>query len=345
VANLLISGVCNLRCPYCFAGHHLAEYRRRADSPFIALDVFEDRLDFLDRSGINEIRLIGGEPTLHPQFPEIIRRAAQRGKHIVVFSHGLMPERAAASLEALPVGRCTVLVNTNAARSPDGPGPKEHARRLAVLRRLGARAFPGFNIYAPDCSLDFLLPLVLETGCRKTIRLGLAAPTAGGDNVYLHPKQYPFVGAKIVRFARQAARSGIRVEFDCGFVRCMFSEADLDTLREAGADVGWRCSPVLDIDVTGQAVHCFPLANLAALPLDHAGTAGALRDELAARMQPYRAAGIYKTCSTCRRKQNGECTGGCLAVTMRRFRHEPIRIVVPQAETRAPADAPDVMMA
>lgn len=61
---------------------------------FISLADFTQRLDFLKRSNIHEIRLIGGEPTLHPQFPDLIRLAQQRGKHIVIFTHGLIARRA-----------------------------------------------------------------------------------------------------------------------------------------------------------------------------------------------------------------------------------------------------------
>jgi MoaA/NifB/PqqE/SkfB family radical SAM enzyme len=63
----------------------------KADSAptFIPLDIFEQRLDFLDRSGIDEIRLIGGEPTLHPQLPELIRHARAAGfEEVCVYTNG-----------------------------------------------------------------------------------------------------------------------------------------------------------------------------------------------------------------------------------------------------------------
>jgi len=328
MANLVVAGACNLKCAYCFAGDHMRALKDSAAAAFIALEAFEARLDFLDRSGIDEIRLIGGEPTLHPHFPELIRRARRRGKHIVVFSHGLLSARALACLEALSPDECTVLVNTNATRFPDGPKEEEQIRRRATLRRLGPRALLGFTIYRTDFRLDFLLPLVIETGCRKSIRLGLAQPSLSGSNVHLHPKQYPVVGRKIAAFARKAAGAGVKLEFDCGFVRCMFSSADLAALREAGADLGWRCNPILDVDLSGQVLHCFPLADKLQAPLTGSVDAASLRTALIAQAQPYRLAGIYKECSTCPFKASGECMGGCLAGTLRRFRHATIRVVV-----------------
>lgn len=340
MANLVVAGVCNLKCTFCFAPGEIllpqgdqgwpgAHRPRRSEAAFLALQAFEERLDFLDRSGIEEARFIGGEPTLHPQFPELVRRARLRNKHILVFSNGLIKAPALACLEVLPPEVCTVVVNLNATRHAWGPSPHEKARRYATLRRLGARALPGFTIYQADFDLDWLLPVILETGTRRAIRLGLAQPVLSGGNLFLHPKQYPAVGQKIVRLAEHAGEAGIRLEFDCGFVRCMFSDAGLDRLREAQAFTGWRCSPILDIGLDGQAMHCFPLGAKVRAPVEPGASARNLRETLAAQTEPFRAAGIYKECSTCAFKLRGECTGGCLSNTLLRFRHTPNRVIAP----------------
>lgn len=333
MANLTVTAVCNMRCPYCFATAHMQDIQQSQDETFISMAAFARQLDFLQRSQIDQVRLIGGEPTLHPQFPELVACARQRGMALLVFSHGLIPERALACLEALPESACLVLINTNATKAANGPTSAEMARRRQTMRRLGQRALPGFNIYTPHFDLDFLLPLIAESGCRRAVRLGLAQPIWNGNNRYLHPKHYPQVGTSIAQFARRAAGAGVRVEFDCGFVRCMFAEDDLVALQQAQADIGWRCNPILDVSMDGQAIHCFPLTGrvqtpLFAAPLSAAPNATALRAQLAAQTAPYRAAGIYRECSTCVFKQRGECTGGCLSQTMRRFHHDPFRVTV-----------------
>ena len=333
MANLTIADVCNLQCPYCFAATHMATMQDRSPSAFIALEAFDVMLDFLDRSGIDQARLIGGEPTLHPHFPELVRRARQRGKAILVFSNGLMPERVLACLEALAPEVCSVLINANATPRPGAVDANVTARQEQTIRRLGQRVLLGYTIYRPDVQLEPLLDLIETHNCHRAIRLGLAQPILGGDNAYLHPKQYPVVGHRIARFAPHAADQGVRLEFDCGFVRCMFASADLAILRQCGADVDWRCNPILDLTLDGQAVHCFPLAESVRIPAVTAADDTVLRQELAALHAPYRTAGVYRECSTCLFKQNNECTGGCLAATMRRFRNQPFRLVVPD-ETR-----------
>jgi hypothetical protein len=334
MANLVISDVCNLRCPYCFAQDYFQAPKRKSGGAFLSLEDFKARLEFLDRSGVESTRLIGGEPTLHPRFPEIISWARRRGKPILVFTHGLLSESVLDCLEHIPPQDCTVLVNMNATRDADNPDGREQERRRATLRRLGPRVKMGFNIYRLDFQLDFLLPVVDQTGCRGGIRLGLAHPILSGANRFLHPKQYAAAGRKIALFARKAAASGVRVEFDCGFVRCMFSDSDLDALRRAEADIGWRCNPIFDVDLEGRSVHCFPLAGMGEAPSIDGRTAAELRAILSEQTRAFRTAGVYRECSRCPRKESGECTGGCLAATIRRFRHTANRMTLPLKEER-----------
>jgi len=296
---------------------------------FLPLGSLQSRLDFLDRSGMDAVRLLGGEPTLHPRFAELVARARAAGKAVTVFSNGLMPPGALSCLADLPLGTCTVLVNVNEPAVGDGQGL---GRQRETLRRLGQRALIGFNIHRTDFSPGFLLDLIAETGCRPAIRLSMAQPSLSGANRYLHPNQYRAVAVKIVAFARAAAGAGVRLEFDCGFVRCMFSDEELEVLRAAEANVGWRCNPILDVDLEGQVLHCYPLARLGALPLTAEATAPALRAAFEAQTQPYRQVGVFAECSSCSFKAEGSCTGGCLAATIRRFRRTPFRLEMPARE-------------
>ena len=329
MANLVISERCNLACSYCFARSSMDEQRGSIPghaNPFIDLETFENWLDFLDRSNIDEIRLIGGEPSLHPRFQEVIQRAMKRGKHILIFTHGLLSKNALACLQVLPPDRVTVLVNMNASRHVRGPSLRENARRRVTLLRLGRRVQLGFTICQPDFDLDYLLPLIQETGCQKSVRLGIAQPVLDGRNQYLHPKQYISVGRRLAGWAERAGSAGVWVEFDCGFVRCMFSENDLERLRQVGAGIAYRCNPILDIGLNEKALHCFPLAGAFHTDLKLTLTADELRAILVEETRSYRLAGIYKECTACRYKVSGECMGGCLAAAIRRFQPAKINI-------------------
>jgi hypothetical protein len=330
MANLMISRVCNLHCIFCFAGQDAPQAGGGGEMNFVSTETYEAQLDFLDRSGIDEVRLIGGEPTLHPNFSQLVDIARNRNKQILVFSHGLIPESALICLEALPVKSCTVLINANASRWPAGPTQKEISRRRETLQRLGKRALLGFNIHGSDFELEPYFGLIQETGCQKVVRLGLAHPVSDGQNVFLHPKQYPFIGHKIVKFAKIAATYGIKLDFDCGFVRCMFSKDGLKELERLETDIFWRCNPILDLDINNQAFHCFPLRERFMVQVNPDSTAAECRDSLSQQVAVYRIAGIYQECSSCYYKQQDECIGGCLAHTVRRFCSGYARLKLPR---------------
>lgn len=343
MTNLVVSTLCNQRCAYCFTVDHLC--LPREDGPgerrqFLPVERLQERLDYLARSGIDRVRLMGGEPTLHPKFADLIARIRTTGRAVTIFSNGLMPAGALACLEALDPRECTVLVNVNEP-GPDLKG-RTYARQRATLRRLGRRAMLGFNIYRTNFRPEFLLELIAEAKCSPTIRLSMAQPALSGTNAYIHPNQYRAVAIALISFARLAADAGVRLEFDCGFVRCMFSAQDLQVLRAAEANFGWRCNPILDVDLEGNVLHCYPLARLVTLPLTPTGDAAALRSQFEARLRPYRQAGVFAECSSCSFRATSQCTGGCLAATIRRFRPTPLRVRLPESVAGAQRDACEV---
>lgn len=332
MANLIISNACSLHCSYCFARDYL-EASKVQPTPFLSIEAYKERLDFLARSEINEARLIGGEPTLHPQFAELLQYADERFPKIVVFSNGLISETALSALMSLPAEKVTVMVNASARNANGALTAPQQARRLAVMRCLGERAMIGYTIASVTDDLFPLEQLALDTGCRRSIRLGLAQPALVGRNAFLHPRSYPAVGEQIVAFAVQSARSKVRVELDCGFVRCMFSQQGIEALNEADAYVAWNCNAVLDIDLDGQVGHCFPLAGRFLLPLRNEDRAQDLRERFAPMVRPYRTAGIYPECSSCTLRRTESCTGGCLALTLRRFQPASFSVDLPASHS------------
>jgi MoaA/NifB/PqqE/SkfB family radical SAM enzyme len=72
---------CNLSCHHCFSGRHGGQ----DDLPLTILDrvLAEARL-----VGFDEISFTGGDPTVHPQFAEVIRRTAGAGYQFGLVTNG-----------------------------------------------------------------------------------------------------------------------------------------------------------------------------------------------------------------------------------------------------------------
>ena len=85
---------CNFRCPYC----HNAELLDGDAQPVLSAD---DLLAFLKkRQGILEgVCITGGEPTLHPELPGLLRAIRELGYGVKLDTNGYRPEVLGALLE------------------------------------------------------------------------------------------------------------------------------------------------------------------------------------------------------------------------------------------------------
>ena len=338
MANVILTWDCRRSCSYCFARRARDKTGAGGGRRQMSVEDFTRVLDFLDRSNVTEVRLLGGEPTLHPDFEQIMDLALQRRGRLLVFSGGLMPRSALEAISRAPSGRCRVMLNVNA---PALQTPREAARQRQVMARLGGRLMLAYTIHQLPLGRDHLLAL-LEGPARQAerrLRLGLAHPAAPEDAPSLSPRRYPAVGARLLRLAREAARLGVRLELDCGFVLCMFSAHELAELRRLGARATFGCSPVLDIDPDLRLHHCLPLAGRWPAELEQQTRQQLVRD-LRQRRRPYDGVGIYRQCRTCSALAQGRCAGGCLATVLGRQRPASFDIqLAPPGEEGEAADA------
>ncbi len=99
VALLEITDGCNLECPVCFAAS------RPGNRYFMKPAEFSQRLACLiaERGKIDILMLSGGEPTIHPEFPEILAIAVNNPNigHVMLNTNGLLVSRSERVQQAL----------------------------------------------------------------------------------------------------------------------------------------------------------------------------------------------------------------------------------------------------
>ena len=94
LAQIIPTRRCNLDCAYC------NEYDKVSEP--VPLEQMFRRIDKLGELGTTIITLSGGEPMLHPQLEEIVKRIRERGAIATLITNGLLltPER----IQALGAG-------------------------------------------------------------------------------------------------------------------------------------------------------------------------------------------------------------------------------------------------
>lgn len=82
--NIYLTNACNLHCVHCFmnAGSKLSNE--------LTCDKWKTTLDEFYNSGGEFVTFTGGEPTMYPQFEEVISHAHKIGLKVTVLSNGLL---------------------------------------------------------------------------------------------------------------------------------------------------------------------------------------------------------------------------------------------------------------
>ena len=301
--NLMLTSRCNQACPYCFAADEMGEDRRDQTMTY---DEVTECLEFLKASECKAVSLLGGEPTLHPQFGRIIREARARSLRVIVFTNLLFRD----AIEGLAMDDVEIVANIN----------RLDSYTLAQLRKIKTnldrypkRLTPGFNIHSLEDSYRGVLGLYDAHGLeRRNLRLGLASPIPSGTNSHVPLEDFPKIGNYLLRLAEACNEVGVDINYDCGFVRCMFTDEQIERLTEFDQAPAFNCGTPVDIGPGRRAWHCFPLSTYRGVRLSDFSSIQKLHDALDTMYNHYRAFGTRKDCPTCEHKLSGLCHGGCL---------------------------------
>jgi hypothetical protein len=316
--NLIVNDTCNRACPYCFARSKvgLSDGPVRPDGKDISLDNFERFLEFQVRSGMPQLRLLGGEPTLHPEFLEFLRRAHDRGLDTLVFSNGLWPRKIQDGVLSIPLAEWKVkfIFNVN---EPHLQPAAQWAHVRESMKIAGPQGGCGFNIYREDFDLQFIPDLIDAAGMSRDLRLGLASPIVGAENSFLDTQRLKAAGVRLVDQLCKLEQRNVLASFDCGFPLCMFSEESLGSLVLNSYGFKSVCGYPIDVGPDLTAWPCFPLSDCENVRMLDFQNAAGLRAHFAKRLAGFQRMGTTDECLTCKFIHRQQCCGGCVARTLK----------------------------
>jgi len=312
MANILLTNKCVRECPYCFAGEEMAQ---SPSSEFIAWENIVYLADLLAASGEKRVSLLGGEPSLHPEFVDILAYFIERGFNVSVFTCGIMSK---ARLDALAqhvaghsIARVTFVCNVN-----NPTQTKTHESEIekleAFLAALGRWTMPAFNIYRPDFEIDFIFDLIERHGLKKRLRLGIAHPIPGANNASIEVWQIAGVITRLCGYRSEFERLRIKLTFDCGFPLCQVSDEQLGWLTRLSGHMNFKCHPAIDFTPDMQVYCCFPLATLAKKSVFDFNSFKEINDHYRKLQDRLRGEipGIYDECAACCHRSERTCAGG-----------------------------------
>ena len=315
--NLIITDRCNRACPYCFAQEKVRLSEGKVGMRFLSLPDLQYCLEFLKRSRRRDLKLLGGEPTMHPEFIQIVEQALSHRIKVLVFTNGLWSTEVADYVAQNRNSSFTFLFNVNELHLQSR---WENERQAETLKLAGPRGRIGFNLYRTDFDLRFVEGLIDRFDLTREVRLGIAHPIAGHDNHYVADRDLPMVGERLLNQLDELQRKDILVSLDCGLPLCMFPEELLGKLVTcAKPGVYSQCHPIIDVGPDLTAWPCFPLSNLLNVNLRDFPSDFELTEYYDRKLAGIRNIGSMEKCLECRFRKRGQCCGGCIARTLRNW--------------------------
>jgi len=321
--NLFVTYRCNLACPYCFARELHASHP--AD---MTPEDFERLLAWMSRASLPAAAFIGGEPTLHPNLVDMVRRTAEAGISPVLFTNGLFDTALADELAPLIAN---FVVNAN---DPSIYTEAQRTRLDATLTRLvelGAHLTFSKNFSSRFCDYEHLLQACERYGV-TSVRYDISRPSHGGGNDHFVLDDTRRIMSHIVGFVKACEARGIRTGLDCSVRLCDLKGEDRSYLERVSMKFTGICHPSIDIHPDLSASYCLPMHGMSVPDVTEFSDHTALMWHLAEMVRPVRRANVLPDCLDCKDFMR-RCQGGCMALR---------QAAAAQNDTTCPGcDAPD----
>ncbi len=327
MANIMLNEVCNLRCPYCFADEFVNKNPKG-----ISMDDFKTALDFSLSSGPGErIGLIGGEPTLHSNFREILIMLINdsRVNNVTVFTNGI---RITDFIDEISHPKIHLLINCN---SPENMGLSNYKRMVENIdymiskRYLKDKITLGINMYKPNFDYDYIIDL-LEKYKLYSVRTSISVPN---EPAYVsEPLNYfSLMKPRVLEFFDKLGSKGIVPFFDCNAMpTCIWTEEErsdalnkypLSDKRTNIFDSAVSCTPIIDILPDLTIIRCFGLSEQTKRHISDFKNIEDARNYYCQTIDAFSCNTSHsENCVSCYERKVGKCNGGCLCFKINKIK-------------------------
>ena len=319
MANIMVNEICNLRCPYCFADEFVNKNPKE-----MSMEDFDTALNFALSSGYDErIGLIGGEPTLHSHFKEILIKLINdnRVKNVTIFTNGVKINE---YLNEISHPKIHLLINCN---SPENMGANaykimvDNINEMILNRYYKEKDTLGINMYKPDFYYEYILGLLKQFDL-KSVRTSISVPN---DLKYLaNPLIYfNIMKPRVLEFFGKLKEANIIPFFDCNAMPvCIWSESERNRILQQFPQAKTKtnifntnvsCSPIIDILPDLTIIRCFGLSEYTKKKISDFKNIREARNYYARTIDSFACNSCHsKKCFSCYEREIGKCNGGCL---------------------------------
>lgn len=318
MANIMLNDVCNLQCSYCFANDLIKRNEKN-----ISMSNFIAAVDFILTSKTEErIGIIGGEPTLHPEFSKILQYLIDNEKvnEVIIFTNGILIDK---YYNHLSDPKFFLLINCNSQKDigvDNYENLKRNIRKLNEEYKMKERITLGLNIYEGMNNPEFIFDLLEENNFDK-LRISIAAPNFEIEEEFDQLSYYESLKGITMEIVFTALEKGIQPFFDCNQLpMCLITNEErkkMLMLKRGNISnvlsLKSVCEPVIDISPNLSAVRCMGLSDFLTVNIGDFNSLDDLRDFFVYSIDDYKnIVSKDKKCKECYYNKIKRCSSGCL---------------------------------
>lgn len=318
--NIMVTYRCNLHCPYCFANEFV-----NLSSTDMTLEAFDKAISFLTKSGPTCLGLIGGEPTLHPQFGDILKRIINNPyiTEATIYTNGILIDK---YIKLLVHPKFRILVNWNSnvqIGEQTFMRIQDNVDTLMFEYHMKDRINLGLNLYDKDMDYSYMLKLLKRYDLHR-LRISLTVPNFE-EGLRVDVMEY-FKNNKdfLLRFFKDMDSIQVLPYYDCNKPPyCIWTDEEREWLESyvkkypvsESTLIGNKsfCYPVVDILPTLQAVRCFGMSDFDKVNIDDFENVADIASYFLNKVDAcaYKIS-AHESCKACYQRITRHCTAGCI---------------------------------
>ncbi len=299
--NLVVTNQCQDKCTYCFSDFQIPNNG-------FSLSQVKKTVKFLKSFNRNSINIVGGEPSLNPDFIPIVKLLLDEGLETKIFTNGKLNSKSIAELQKFNHGEFWFCVNrTNEFLATEIKN---------LYRKLGWRIQLNLTIYHGKQNIHHIFREISDYKLNNYYRVGIALPVwPEKKRMFLKPYEYKEAADKLFYSIKEGISKNMSPTFDCGFPYCFFSAEQRLYFDKNGIEFSSNCGVIPDILPDFTVIPCFPLARLKK-PIGKKSNRQKIENSYNKILKEFSYKPIFDECDNCDDLKSKNCCGGCAALRL-----------------------------
>jgi radical SAM protein with 4Fe4S-binding SPASM domain len=217
-AKIILTLNCNRACEFCF--------QEPKSKKFVEMSIsnFELLLHWLKMQQISDITLLGGEPSLHTEFKNILELSEKFNMKITILTNLLFPtEKIISYLKNVKRIAANIALIDDYSRTER----KQIYENLSFLEKLNIPIILCSTIYKKNQSIDSIIDLANQFKNIQNIRLDLARPSINKINTCILSDEIFSYKFQFISYIDKIEKNCLSVILDCPLPKCFFTSNEI----------------------------------------------------------------------------------------------------------------------